>query len=140
MQRVPRVGVGVVVRHNGKVLLGKRRGSHGEGTWALPGGHLEFKEEIEACVRREMQEETNLVVTDIRFGTLTNDIFEQKDGEHEDRHYVTIFMVCDYAGGELTTMEPDKCEEWRWFRWDELPRPIFLPLENLLKTGFTPFG
>jgi 8-oxo-dGTP diphosphatase len=135
MEQVPRVAVGVVVRRDGKILLGKRRGSHGEDTWALPGGHLEFKEEIDACVRREVLEETNLIVTNVRFGALTNDIFEGVD-----LHYVTIFMVCDYAGGELTTMEPDKCEEWQWFRWDALPRPIFLPLENVLKTGFSPFG
>ena len=134
MEQVPRVAVGVVVRRDGKILLGKRRGSHGEDTWALPGGHLEFKEEIEACVRREIKEETDLTVQNIHFGTLTNDIFD-----HEDRHYVTIFMVCDYAAGELQTMEPHKCEEWRWFGWDELPRPVFLPLENVLKTGFTPF-
>jgi len=127
--------VGVLLRRNGKILLGKRRGSHGEGDWALPGGHLEFQEELEACVRREVQEETNLAVTNIHVGAITNDIFE-----HEERHYVTIFMVCDYAGGDLKTMEPHKCEEWRWFGWDELPRPLFLPCENLLKTDFAPFA
>ena len=135
MELRPRVGVGVVIRHQGKVLLGKRRGSHGEGTWALPGGHLEFGEELEACVRREIREETNLEVEIIHFGTITNDIFE-----HEDRHYVTIFMVCDYAGGELKIMEPEKCEAWEWFRWDDLPRPLFMACENVLKTDFNPFA
>jgi 8-oxo-dGTP diphosphatase len=135
MEHRPRVGVAVLLRHDGKVLLGKRRGSHGEGTWALPGGHLEYQEGFETCVRREVLEETNLSVKNIHFGTITNDIFE-----HEDRHYVTVYMVCDYASGELRTMEPEKCEEWRWFGWDELPRPLFVPCENLLKTGFTPFA
>jgi 8-oxo-dGTP diphosphatase len=134
MERRPRIGVAAIVRHQGKVLLGKRRGSHGEGAWAAPGGHLEFGEEIEACVRRELLEETNLTVKNIHFGTITNDIFSA-----EDRHYVTIFMVCDYAEGDLTIMEPEKCEAWQWFRWGELPRPLFLPLENLLKTTFDPF-
>jgi 8-oxo-dGTP diphosphatase len=134
MERRPLVGVAVFVRRNGKILLGKRKGSHGEGAWALPGGHLEFREEIEACARREVLEETNLTVENVHFGTITNDVFEA-----EDRHYVTVFVVCDYAGGDLQTMEPHKCEEWRWFGWDELPRPLFLPCENLLKTEFTPF-
>jgi 8-oxo-dGTP diphosphatase len=81
MEQRLRVGVGVLLRQNGKVLLGKRRGSHGEGTWAPPGGHLEFKEELEACVRREVQVETGLTVKNIHFGTITNDVFQD-----EDRH------------------------------------------------------
>jgi 8-oxo-dGTP diphosphatase len=135
IEQWPRVGVAAIVRHRGKVLLGKRRGSHGEGTWALPGGHLEFGEAIEACVEREVREETGLIVTNVQFGTITNDIFID-----EGRHYVTIFMVCDYADGTLTVMEPDKCDAWRWCGWDEIPRPMFLPLANLLTTTFDPFA
>jgi 8-oxo-dGTP diphosphatase len=134
MEQRPRVGVGVLVRRGGKILLGKRRGSHGEGAWAAPGGHLEFREALEACARREVREETNLDVTNVHVRTVTNDIFE-----HENRHYVTIFMVCDYASGDLKTMEPDKCEGWEWFAWDALPHPLFLPLVNLLTTDFNPF-
>jgi 8-oxo-dGTP diphosphatase len=134
MEQRPRVGVGVLLRRDGKILLGKRRGSHGEGAWAAPGGHLEFGEEIDTCVRREILEETGLTVKNIHFGTITNDIFTD-----ESRHSITIFMVCDYAAGDLKNLEPHKCDEWRWFGWDELPSPVFLPLENLLKQEFTPF-
>jgi 8-oxo-dGTP diphosphatase len=134
MDRRPHVGVGVFVRQNGKILLGKRRGSHGEGTWALPGGHLEFGEELEACARREVLEETSLIVENVQVGTMTNDIFQD-----EQTHYLTVFMVCDYAEGDAIAMEPEKCETWGWFAWNELPQPRFLPLKNLLMTDFSPF-
>lgn len=130
----PKVGVAVIVRKDNMVLLGKRKGAHGVGTWAFPGGHLEFKEELEECVKREVKEETSLNVANIHFDTITNDIFEE-----ENKHYITIFMVCDYESGKLTTMEQDKCEEWKWFGWDNLPSPTFLPIQNLLKQKYSPF-
>lgn len=34
----PRIGVGVLIFRDGKLLLGKRKGSHGAGHWSAPGG------------------------------------------------------------------------------------------------------
>ena len=133
MIKLPRIGVAVVVIKSGRVLLGKRKGAHGAGTWALPGGHLQFGETIEACARREVMEETGLSISDIKTGPYTNDIFTQ-----EDKHYVTLYMVARYDSGRLQTLEPDKCERWAWFDWDHLPQPRFLSLGNLLRRRFNP--
>jgi 8-oxo-dGTP diphosphatase len=130
----PKVGVGTIIIKDGKVLLGKRRNAHGEGTWCFPGGHLEFGERVEDCAAREVLEETNLRFKDPRMGPFTNDIFSK-----EGKHYITLFVIADYASGELKLMEPEKCERWEWFGWDKLPRPLFVPIENLLKTGYRPF-
>ncbi len=73
----PRVGVGVIVVRTGRVLLGLRQGSHGEGTWALPGGHLEFGETVPACAARELLEETGLVATAFRPAPYTSDVFAE---------------------------------------------------------------
>lgn len=56
----PKVGVGVIVLKEKKLLLGQRKGSHSQGEWAPPGGHLEFGEEVAACAKRELLEETGL--------------------------------------------------------------------------------
>ena len=129
-----RVGVSAIVIKDGKVLLGKRKGSHGAGRWAFPGGHLEFGESLEGCLIREVQEETSLSVDHIRFVSVTNDIFTT-----EQKHYITIFMTCEYASGEVVNRELDKCEQWGWFAWDALPAPLFLPIEHLLKQSSVSF-
>jgi hypothetical protein len=36
----PRVGVGIMIFKDGKVLMGKRKGKHGAGEYAWPGGHF----------------------------------------------------------------------------------------------------
>ena len=128
----PSVGVGVFVYNmDGKILLGKRKGAHGAGEWSLPGGHLEFNESFERCCEREVMEETGicLLSTPIEKLGFTNDIFDS-DG----LHYVTLFfravLDCDW---DPKLMEPDKCEEWRWYSLDDLPEPLFPPLKQVIK-------
>jgi 8-oxo-dGTP diphosphatase len=132
MEKRPLIGVAAIVIKDNKVLLGKRINSHGAGTWQFPGGHLEFNESIESCAKREVLEETGIHINNIRLGTFTNDIFLQ-----ERKHYVTLYVLCEYVRGTLELKEPEKCEKWDWFHWDRLPEPKFLPMENLLKQDFT---
>jgi len=130
----PLVGVGVVIVRDGKVLLGKRRGSHGDGSWSFVGGHIEANESVEGCAAREALEEAGIKIANIRYATFTDDYFSK-----EGTRYVTLFAVADYSSGTVRVMEPEKCERWEWFAWDALPSPLFLPIENLLKQGFNPF-
>jgi 8-oxo-dGTP diphosphatase len=134
-ERYPRVGVGVLVVREGRVLLGKRLGSHGAGTWALPGGHLEYGESPVLCGRRELLEETGLSAGTMVQGPYASDLFER-----EGRHYVTLFVVATDVLGEPTVQEPAKCEQWRWFPWSTLPEPLFAPLRTLREQGYRPPG
>jgi 8-oxo-dGTP diphosphatase len=129
----PSVGVGVIVVRNGLVLLGQRIGSHGAGTWALPGGHLEFGETVEQCAAREVREEAGLELREFEAAPYTNDFFAA-----ERKHYVTLFVVAASDEGEPALLEPDKCLGWQWLRWSELPSPLFQPLRTLVSSGFVP--
>lgn len=129
----PRVGVAVLVQRDGRVLLGRRQGAHGAGTWALPGGHLEFGESIEGCARRELLEETGLQILSCSLGPYTNDVFEA-----EGQHYVTLFVLATPGPGEPQVLEPHKCDGWGWFEWSQLPQPLFDPLHALWRGGFVP--
>jgi len=131
--RQTRVGVGVLVFRGGRVLLGLRRGSHGAGTWAPPGGHLEFGETAEACARRELAEETGLAMGDAVPGPYTVDFFPDVG-----RHYVTLFVLAPGAAGEPRLLEPAKCAGWGWHDWDAPPAPLFAPLASLRARGFAP--
>lgn len=138
MDKKPRIGLGIIILKENDVLLGKRKGSHGEGTWSFPGGHLEYYESLERCIGRELKEEIGLTKEDIKLidkrpHTITEDIFP------EDLHYITLYMRVKYLNGVPKVMEPDKCEIWNWFSWDYLPSPLFLPVRNLIKQRYDPF-
>jgi 8-oxo-dGTP diphosphatase len=135
MEKYPKVGFGVYILKGNKVLLGKRKNSHGAGEWCFAGGHLEFNETWEECAEREIAEEIGINVKNVHFsGVVTNDFFKE-----EDKHYITLYMICDYDTGDVKVLEPEKSECWEWFSWDNLPEPLFIPIQNLRKTGFNPF-
>lgn len=126
-----RVGIGVFVFKGGKFLMGQRKNSHGHGTWSIPGGHLEFGETFEDTAKREVMEETGLKITNVRFGAVTNDYFGA-----EGKHYVTIWMLSNWQSGKEKIAEPDKLVKLEWRDFNDLPAPLFLPWEQLLKSQF----
>jgi 8-oxo-dGTP diphosphatase len=118
-EQKPKVGIGILILKEGKILFGKRKGSHGEGEYAFPGGHLEYLESFEDCVKREIAEECGIEVKNIRFQLLANLI------KYAPKHYVHIGMLADWESGEPKVLEPDKCESWAWYNIESLPEPMF---------------
>ena len=131
MNKRPQVGIAVIVVKDNQVLIGKRKYSHGDATWAFPGGHLEYGESIEDCAAREVLEETGVRIKNMRLGPYTNDIFEK-----EDKHYVTLFVIAEHKSGIPELKEPQKCDIWVWSNWPPDVQPHFLPIQNLLKQNF----
>lgn len=118
-------------------------GSHGAGKFATPGGHLELDESWAECAIREVKEETNLDVHNLRFHHMTND---PCIGGKREKHYITIFMRADLQPGsaDLENLEPHKCESWHWVPFsdvvdwrDKSPEMLFDPCVHLIQDGKT---
>jgi 8-oxo-dGTP diphosphatase len=128
----PFLGVSAIVVRDGAVLLGRRRGAHGAGTFAFPGGKPDPGEHPFDAVRRELLEETGLAARAISPVAWTSDVFTD-----DHLHFVTLHHLVD-ADGEPEVREPDKVEGWGWYRWDAPPEPLFAPAAALRATGWRP--
>jgi len=123
-ENIIKIGVGVMVWKDGKVLLGKRKSYPGIGEYAWPGGKMEYMESVVGCAKREVMEETGIEIENVRFLRLSN----LKD--YPPRHYLDLALVADWKSGEPKVMEPDKTEDWGWYGPDNLPSPLFATLPS----------
>ncbi len=94
----PKVGVGAVVVHEGRVLLIRRGKPPLFGRWVVPGGTVEFGEGLEDAVVREVREETCLEVRPLAFLTAFDRIL-RSDGGGVTYHYVILDYLCERVSG-----------------------------------------
>jgi 8-oxo-dGTP diphosphatase len=120
MENIPKVGVGVMIWKDHKILLGKRKNAHGEGQYAFPGGHFEYMESFEDCARREVREEVGIELDNIKFQLLGNIT------DFAPKHYVQVSFTAEWKSGDVKVLEPEKCEGWEWFELDKLPDNIMI--------------
>lgn len=129
----PRVGVSVIVWHEDKILVGKRKGSHSPGTWGLPGGKIDPGEHANITAMREVYEETGLYISAVIPREWSHAIWT--DEIKGPQNWVTLmFEAYEEADpSQVKIMEPEKCEEWRFVSLKELGLlPLFLPLRKYL--------
>lgn len=119
MEKITKVGMGVMIFKDGKVLMQKRLNHHGDGEFAFPGGHLEFGESFIDCVKRETREEAGIEIKNVQFLYLANLT------KYPGKHYVQVGMFADWKSGKARNLEKDSGGEWGWYELDNLPKPFF---------------
>ncbi len=117
----PWLGVGGVAIDRERVLLVRRGNEPFRGFWSIPGGVVETGETLADAVRREMREETGLLVDPIEVVHVFESIRPDESGGIAF-HFVVIDYVCRVVGGELTAA--DDVLDARWFERGNLPEPI----------------
>jgi MOSC domain-containing protein YiiM len=123
---VPRVGVGVIVKHGRLYLLGLRRGPRGNRTWSTPGGELRRAEGVLECALRELREETDMV------GERPRVVAQSCDRLDDGHVWCSVFVAVDIRERlDPIVREPDACVRWGWFEPRHFPNPLFAPVGSI---------
>lgn len=124
------VGVGaVLLNDNNEILLILRNRPPEAGCWSIPGGKVDFFENLEDAIIREVKEEINLDVEIVKLLGVTNHIISD-----EKCHWVAPNFLVKIKDGSLKNMEPEKHGGVKWFKLDSLPENITITTKNALKS------
>ena len=107
----PLLGVGAVIFDGPRVLLIERGQEPLKGWWTLPGGLVEPGERLDQALRREVFEETGLIVEPLTVAAIFERIMADGEGRTE-YHYVIIDYLCRPAGGALAAGSDVAGAQW----------------------------
>ncbi|MBM5789580.1 NUDIX domain-containing protein [Candidatus Parcubacteria bacterium] len=129
------VAAHLVLHKDGQVLLLRRFNTgYQDGNYSVVAGHMEGRETAEQCIIREAKEEAGITLTpqDVHVVHVMHRL------SIEDREYVDIYLTADTWSGEITNMEPEKCDALTWFSINDLPVNILPQIQlalNNIATG-----
>lgn len=113
-----KIGVCVLVFNKEKeILLGERLNSYKAGHFGIPGGRLELNESLLGCAKREIMEETGLVIDALEYVGVVREL-------QEDSNFIHFAFVAKDVEEQPQNKEPHKCKGWDWYPFDKLPHDI----------------
>ncbi len=112
------VSMDAVIIKDNKILLIQRGVEPNKGFWGTPGGYVDWDESVEDVVRREVKEETNLDVTNMKL------VGVYSDPSRHPKQVINLVHLVDVADGEL--QHGDDTADAKWFDLNNLPEQMAL--------------
>lgn len=125
----------LVLKKDGQILLLRRfQTGYQDGNYNLVAGHLDGGETAKQCIIREAEEEIGIILNleDLKVVYVTHRISNQE--------YIDIYLSTNNWIGDIVNMEPQYCDDIRWFSVNNLPDnfspDVKFALENIDKGIF----
>ena len=127
------VSAGAVIQNDEGKYFAALRGKEARnevGKWEFPGGGVEFGENLEDAVIREIKEEHGIELEILEFLSCESVITK-----YDSHHWVAITYLCKIKSGEPKILEPHKCDDIGWFTIEELLQmPLSLITQKNIKS------
>jgi len=134
LQKLPPIVVAAaIIQQEDMILLARRKpGSHLGGLWEFPGGKKELGEALEDCLRREVQEELGVEISDPQ-------PFHALRHQYLEKEVELYFYTCSIIQGVPQALE---CAEIVWVHKHELISYEFPPadipvLHKIIQSGYS---
>ena len=115
----PLVSVDLIVKKDGKVLLGKRTNKPAQGFWFTLGGRVLKNEGIESAIKRIGKLELGIDIdSEVKFIGVFEHFYDDSIFDGVSTHYVNIGYEVEVSG--LEDLPKDQHDDYRWFGLEEL--------------------
>ncbi len=122
------VAVYLILEKEGKILLLRRCNTgYKDGEYSFIAGHVDENESAKQAIIREAKEEANL---DLKENQL--EVVHITHRRNPEREYIDIYLKAEKWHGEVKNMEPQKCDELKWFPKTSLPQNIVDDVQSAL--------
>ncbi len=111
------VAVHLILIEEGKILLQRRYNTgYEDGNYSVVAGHIDGNESVIKAMQREALEEAGITIKEEDL-----QIVHVMHRKAPTRESIDYFLTCKKYDGEIRIMEKDKCDELKFFKFNELP-------------------
>ena len=119
INNTPLVSVDLIVKHKGKILLGKRVNKPALGYWFTLGGRVLKNEPIENAIKRIGKLELGIIPeNNTKFIGVFEHLYDDSIFDDVSTHYLNLGYEIEVSG--LEDLPRDQHNEYRWFGLEEL--------------------